>query len=251
MIAIDRSAGTLIVDGRTLRMDSPEGFAVLSEAWMDAAIRVNHPYTFTWLGRPIIQFADDLLRLQELIYRVQPDVIVETGVAHGGSLVFHASICRLLGRGRVIGIDIEIRSENRSAIEAHPLASLITLIEGSSTDPNVVRAVCEEVGGERQVLVVLDSNHTHQHVLAELEAYSPLVPRGSYMVAMDGRVMEAAAGSGRGAPDWGHNNSNTAVREFARENPDFELDDPAFLFSESVLTHAFTGFSGGVLKCVR
>jgi cephalosporin hydroxylase len=251
VISIDRSCGTLSVDGRTLRMDSPEGFALLSEAWMDAAIRVNHPYTFTWLGRPVIQFADDLLRLQELIYRVQPDVIVETGVAHGGSLIFHASICKLLGRGRVVGIDIEIRPHNRAAIEAHPLASLITLIEGSSIDAAVVRAVFEEVRTEKQVLVVLDSNHTHQHVLAELEAYSPLVPRGSYIIAMDGSVMEAAAGSGRGAADWGHNNANTAVREFAQRHPGFRHVSPTFLFNESVLTQAFSGFAGGVLECVR
>src|SRR5688500_14205247 len=175
MITIDQAAGTITVDGRTLPMDSAEAFAILSDAWLDAAMRVKHPYTFTWLGRPVIQFADDLLRLQEIIYLVQPDVILETGVAHGGSLIFHASLCKLLGRGRVIGVDIEIRPHNRTAIEAHPLSGLITLFEGSSVDPKIVQAVKASIEPGHTVLVVLDSNHTRQHVLSELEAYAPLV----------------------------------------------------------------------------
>src|SRR5437764_4530789 len=141
MITIDQDAGTITVDGKTLPMASAEAFRILSDAWIDAALRVKHPYTFTWLGRPVIQFADDLLRLQEIVYRVQPDVIVETGIAHGGSLIFHASLCKLLGHGRVIGIDVEIRPHNRAAIEAHPLAPFITMFEGSSIDPAIIRAV--------------------------------------------------------------------------------------------------------------
>jgi cephalosporin hydroxylase len=251
MLTVDRDAGTITVDGRTSSLDSQEGFSLLSDVWMNAAVRAKHLYTFTWLGRPVIQFADDLLRLQELIYRVQPDVIVETGVAHGGSLIFHASLCKLLGRGRVIGIDVEIRPRNRAAIEAHPLASYIALIEGSSIDPEIVRAVRADIGAGQKVFLILDSNHTHRHVLAELEAYSSLVARDSYIVAMDGHVMEAAAGSPRSAPDWATNNPNTAVREFARTHPEFALEAPAFGFSESDLTSAFTGFAGGLLKCVR
>jgi cephalosporin hydroxylase len=218
---------------------------------MDAAMRVKHPYTFTWLGRPVIQFADDLLRLQEIVYRVQPEVIVETGVAHGGSLIFHASLCRLLGRGRVIGIDVEIRPHNRAAIEAHPLSPLITLFEGSSIDPEVVSAVRANVGPDRTTLVVLDSNHTRAHVLAELEAYVPLVSPGSFIVVMDGHVMEAAAEAPVAAADWATNNSNAAVREFAAAHPEFEHGEPPLLFNESPLTVPLSGFRGGVLKRIR
>lgn len=251
MISIDREAGTLTAGGRTLPLESAEAFTILSEAWMDAALRVKLPYTFTWLGRPVIQFADDLLRLQELVYRVQPDVIVETGVAHGGSLIFHASLCKLLGRGRVIGIDIEIRPHNRAAIETHPLAPFITLFEGSSTDPAVVHAVKASIDPGAGVLVILDSNHTRAHVLAELEAYAPLVHPGSYVVAMDGHAMEAAAASPRAGAEWATDNPNAAVREYAAAHPELVLDDEALLFNESILSHSVSGFRGGVLRRIR
>jgi cephalosporin hydroxylase len=251
MIAIDQDAGTMTVDGRTMPLESAEAFRVFSDAWIDAALRVKHQYTFTWLGRPVIQLADDLLRLQEIVYRVQPDVIVETGVAHGGSLIFHASLCKLLGRGRVIGIDVEIRPLNRAAIEAHPLAPFITLFEGSSIDPAIVSALKATIAPGETVLVVLDSNHTKAHVRAELEAYAPLVAVGSYVVAMDGHVMEAAAASPRAAADWATNNPNAAVREFAALHPEFIREEPAFLFNESTLADATTGFSGGVLRRIR
>jgi cephalosporin hydroxylase len=247
-ITIDQQAGTITLNGRTLALDSSEGFALLTDVWMDGAMRVKHPYTFTWLGRPVIQFADDLLRLQEIVYRVQPDVIVETGVAHGGSLIFHATLCRLLGRGRVIGIDIEIRPHNRTAIEAHPMASLITLFEGSSVDPAIVSAVKASIGAAEKTLVILDSNHTRAHVLAELEAYSELVKPGSYIVAMDGQVMEAAAATPRAAADWATNNPKAAVREFVTTHRDFVLEPSSFLFNESNLDEAMSGFRGGVLK---
>ncbi len=251
MISVDPLAGTLTVDGRTLPLDGPEAFAILSDFWMDAAMRVKHPYTFTWLGRPVIQFADDLMRLQEIVHRVQPDVILETGVAHGGSLIFHAGLCRLLDRGRVIGVDIEIRSHNRAAIEAHPLAPLITLFEGSSTDPTVVDAVRASIDPGDRVLVVLDSNHTKAHVLAELAAYAPLVAIGSYVVAMDGHVMTAAAAAPVAGADWATDNPSAAVREFADTHPEFVLEDPPLPFNESALTAPFSGFRGGVLRRAR
>jgi cephalosporin hydroxylase len=251
MITIDRNAGTLTLDGTTLPLESAEAFRILSDAWMDAALRVKHPYTFTWLGRPVIQYADDLLRLQEIVFRAQPDVIIEAGVAHGGSLIFHASLCKVLGRGRVIGIDIEIRPHNRVAIEAHPLAPLITLFEGSSIDPAIVSAVKAAIAPGETVLVVLDSNHTKAHVRAELDAYSTLVAPGSYIVAMDGHVMETAAAAPRAAADWATNNPNAAVREFAALHPEFVHEEPAFLFNESTLTEAVSGFYGGVLKRIR
>jgi cephalosporin hydroxylase len=251
MITIDQDAGTITVDGTTLPMASAEAFRILSDAWIDAALRVKHLYTFTWMGRPVIQFADDLLRLQEIVYRVQPDVIIETGVAHGGSLIFHASLCKVLGRGRVIGVDIEIRPHNRAAIEAHPLSPFITLFEGSSIDPAIVSGVKAAIAPGETVLVFLDSNHTKAHVRAELDAYAPLVAPGSYIVAMDGHVMEAAASAPRAAADWATNNPNAAVREFASEHPEFMIETSSFLFNESTLTEAMTGFYGGVLKRIR
>lgn len=251
MITIDREAGTLTVNGRTLVLGSAEAFAILSDAWMDAALRVKHPYTFTWLGRPVIQFADDLLRLQELVFAVQPDVIVETGVAHGGSLIFHASLCKILGKGRVIGVDIEIRPHNRAAIEAHPLVPWITLIEGSSIDPGVVDAVRAAIGPSESALVILDSNHTRAHVLAELEAYAPLVGPGSYLVALDGHVMEVAASAPTAGPDWAANNPNAAVLQFAREHSEFLHAAPSFPFNESILAESVSGFRGGVLRRIR
>src|SRR5262249_2601890 len=154
--------------------------------WLNVGWTQRYSYSFTWLGRPLIQLPEDVLRIQEVIHRVKPDVIVETGVAHGGSLILYASLCKAMDRGRVIGIDIEIRPHNRSAIEAHPLAHYITLIEGSSTDASVVGRVKSLIKPSETVLVILDSNHTRGHVLAELEAYAPIVTPNSYIVATDG-----------------------------------------------------------------
>src|SRR6202041_1198377 len=138
----------------------------------------KYSYSFTWLGRPIVQLPEDILLIQEAIYQVKPDVIVETGVAHGGSLIFYASLCKTMEKGRVIGIDIEIRPSNRAAVEAHPLSSFITLLEGSSTNPDVVKQVRAAIRPKEVVLVLLDSCHSKDHVLEELQAYSPLVSKG-------------------------------------------------------------------------
>jgi cephalosporin hydroxylase len=255
LISFDEEAGLLVVerDGarQTYGLDDPEAFAIVSDLWLRAGWSVKHAYTFTWLGRPVIQLPEDLLRLQELVYRAAPDVIVETGVAHGGSLVFHAGLCKQLGRGRVIGVDIEIRAHNREAIEAHPLAPLIELVEGDSADPEVAATVRSRVRPGETVLVILDSNHTKEHVLAELEAYAPLVTPGSYLVAMDGHVMERAVGLPRSAPDWATNNPNQAVAEFVSSNPDFVIDEPEFLFDESLISRGLTGWSGGAVRRVR
>lgn len=252
MITIDEQRGIVVLekDGETreLPMESAEAFAAVSDAWLRAGWYVKHPYSFTWLGRPIIQLPEDIVRIQELIFRVQPDVIVETGIAHGGSLILSASLCKLLGRGRVIGIDIDIRAHNRSALEAHPLFPFITLIEGSSVDPEVVAQVTSRIQRGETVLVFLDSNHTKEHVLRELDAYAPLVSRGSYIVAMDGHIMELATGAPRTSSDWPANNPNAAAAEFARTHPEFVIEEPPFLFNESAITRAVSYFSGGFLK---
>src|SRR5690606_24886939 len=146
----------------------------------------KYVYSFSWLGRPIIQLPEDMMRIQEVIYSLKPDVIIETGVAHGGSLIFYASLCKAFGKGRVIGIDIEIRPHNRLAIENHELKEYIILLEGSSTDDKIVSQVERMINSGETVLILLDSNHTKQHVLEELRKYSPLVSVNSYIVACDG-----------------------------------------------------------------
>ncbi|HYJ30773.1 MAG TPA: CmcI family methyltransferase [Allosphingosinicella sp.] len=248
MIIVDREAGTISVDGRTMSLDTQEGFLALADLWFHGAMRVKLAYSLTWLGRPVIQFADDLMRLQELVYRVQPDVILETGIAHGGSLIFHAGLCKLLDRGRVIGIDIDIREHNRSAIEGHKLAPWISLFEGSSIDPAVVRAVKATIEPGETVLLVLDSNHSKAHVLAELEAWSDLVGVGSYIAVLDGYAMEVAAGAPQAAPDWATNNPNAAVVEFVARRPEFRSVAGPLLFNESLLTEHVTGFRGGLIE---
>jgi cephalosporin hydroxylase len=236
------------VNGESHRLDAPEAFALVSDAWLRAGWWVKHPYTFTWLGRPVIQLPEDLLRMQELVFRVRPDVIVETGVAHGGSLIFYATLCKALERGRVIGVDIEIRPHNRAAIEAHPLFPLITLVEGDSADDAIVSSVRESIADGDRVLVFLDSNHGREHVLRELRAYAPLVTPGSWIVAMDGYIMELVSGGPRTAPDWSTNNAKAAAAEFAREDSRFVLEEPPFLFNESLIHEPVSYCRGGFLK---
>jgi cephalosporin hydroxylase len=197
----------------------------LSRQWMLATFKHSYTYHFSWMGRPIIQFPQDVLALQEILWNVKPDLVVETGIAHGGSLVFHASMLELIGGGgRVVGVDIDIREPNRRAIESHPMSRRISMIQGSSTDPGTVQKVRDLAAGAGRILVVLDSNHTHEHVLAELRAYSPLVRAGSYVVVCDTSIEDAPAELFRDRP-WGPgNNPKTAVREFLRTTDRFEVD---------------------------
>jgi cephalosporin hydroxylase len=226
---------------------TPEAFRVLSLLWIRSGWDVKYVYSFTWLGRPMIQLPEDMIRLQEVICAVQPDLIVETGVAHGGSLCFYASVCKAIGKGRVIGVDIEIRPHNRRAIESHCLAPYISLVEGDSVDPEVVSKVRVQIPPCGRVLVLLDSCHTKEHVRAELEAYSPMVAPSSYIVAMDG-VMEQLAGAPRSCSDWRWNNPRQAAREFAAAHSDFEIVEPAFLFNEGMVTERVTYWPGAFLR---
>jgi cephalosporin hydroxylase len=226
---------------------SREAFERLSEEWLRIGWNLKYSYTFSWLGRPVIQLPEDLVRIQEVIHRVQPDVIVETGVAHGGSLIFHAGLCKAMGRGRVIGVDIEIRPHNRRAIEEHPLAPLVALIEGSSVDPGVVAQVRSLVRPGETVLVLLDSNHTRAHVLAELDAYAPFVTPGSYLAAADA-IMRSVAHTPRGQVSWTDDNPATAVYEFAARHPEFVLEQPAWAFNESPLSRNITYWPDGWLR---
>src|SRR5436190_13114041 len=224
--SVDTTAGVIVshVDGRESRVPlySKDGFELLSRLWLKVGWNQKYTYTFSWLGRPVIQLPDDMIRIQEVIHAVQPDVILETGIAHGGSLIYYASLCAAMGHGRVVGIDIEIRPHNRQAIEAHPLKPLITLIEGGSTDPAIVDRVRAEVGDAKTVLVLLDSNHSRAHVRAELEVYAPFVTSGSYIVATDGVMLEVADAP-RGRPEWATDNPVSAVRDFLPSHPEFTL----------------------------
>jgi cephalosporin hydroxylase len=254
MLTIDEARGEVRVvrpDGShaTYAMDTPEAFEAVSAAWLRCGWDVKYAYSFTWLGRPVIQLPDDLLRLQELVWHVQPDVVIETGVAHGGSLVFYASLIAALGRGRVIGVDLDIRAPNRRAIEAHPLASRITLIEGNSIEPATLAALRAELPPHARVLVVLDSNHSRAHVRAELDAYAPLVTPGSYLVVCDG-IMSRLAGAPRSAADWTWNNPLTAVEEFLAATPDFVAEEPDFPFNEGRVRARVTYSPRGFLRRV-
>ncbi|MCU1245618.1 MAG: Cephalosporin hydroxylase, partial [Acidobacteria bacterium] len=213
----------------------------LAELWVQLGWVRKYSYGFTCLGRPIIQLPDDMVRIQEAIFQVKPDVIVETGIAHGGSLVFDASMLELLGGdGYVVGIDIDIRAHNRSAIEAHPMAKRIRMIEGSSIDPEIVRQVGAHAAGKGSVMVILDSNHTHEHVLAELQLYAPLVTAGSYCVVFDTSVEDAPEELFLDRP-WGKgNNPKTAVWEFLRQNDAFEIDRS--MENKALITVAPDGF---------
>jgi len=198
--------------------------------FMRASIAPKYSYNFSWLGRPIIQYPQDIVAMQELIWSLQPELIVETGIAHGGSLIFSASMLELNAAcggpadARVVGIDIDIRAHNRSAIEAHPLFRRITMLEGSSIAPAVVAEVRALASGRKSVLVCLDSNHSHAHVLAELEAYAPLATVGSYCVVFD-TVVEDLPKSLSGDRPWGPgDNPKTAVREYLASHPEFVVD---------------------------
>ena len=254
MINIDLEAGTLSVSGEkettTYKLGTPDAFAIISKAWLRAGWDNKYVYGFTWLGRPIIQLPDDMMRIQEVIYSVKPDVIIETGVAHGGSLIFYASLCKAMDRGRVIGIDVEVRPPNRRAIEAHPLFPYITLIEGSSTADPVVQQVRDQIHPGDTTLILLDSCHTKEHVLAELEAYSQLVTRGSYIVAMDG-IMGDLTGAPRTDADWSWNNPKTAAHEFVAKHPEFAIEEPSFLFNEGNITERVTYWPSAFIKRVK
>lgn len=212
----------------------------LSRIWSRETNQYGYTYNFSWLSRPIIQYPQDIVAMQEIIWTVKPDLIIETGIAHGGSLIFSASMLALLdlcdaikndektdpkiSKRKVLGIDIDIRSHNRSAIENHPMASRIQMIQGSSIDPKIIEQVDIVAKNHKNILVYLDSDHTFEHVLSELEAYTPLVSLGSYCVVFDTLIedMPAEMFSKR---DWGPgNNPKTAVKEFLKRNSEFQID---------------------------
>ncbi len=206
------------------------GLVASAAAFMQASTAPKYSYNFSWLGRPVIQYPQDIVAMQELIWRVQPDLIIETGIAHGGSLIFSAAMLELNAAcggpagARVLGIDIDIRAHNRAAIEAHPMFKRISMIQGSSVADEVIAQVHAAAVGQQRVLVCLDSNHTHAHALAELAAYAPLTTVGSYCVVFDTIIEDLAPGTYPDRP-WGPgDNPKTAVHEYLRSHPEFEID---------------------------
>lgn len=212
----------------------------LTNQWLNLANNYKYSYHFEYLGLPIIQYPQDIIAMQELIWKIKPDLIVETGVARGGSLIFSASMLAMLdyaeavntktplnptaSKRKVIGVDIDIRDHNREAIQAHPLSHKIELIEGSSIANEVIEKVQKHADGYQNIIVCLDSNHTHDHVLAELKAYSQLVPLNSYLVVFD-TVIEYLDEANFPDRPWGiGNNPKTAVDEFLNDNKNFEID---------------------------
>lgn len=215
-------------------------FQALSRDWLQASMQRKYVYNFDWLGRPIIQYPQDMVAIQELVWRVRPDLIIETGIAHGGSLVLSASLLALLdicdateagtlldpckSQRKVIGVDIDIRAHNLQAIESHPLGNRIRMIQGSSIDPETVSKVRQESQGYKRVLVLLDSMHTHEHVLAELNAYAPMVSVGSYCVVFDSFVDDMPPGFFADRPWDVGNNPKTAVHQWLKSRSDFQID---------------------------
>lgn len=189
-----------------------------------ASNKAQYSYNFSWMGRPIIQYPQDMIAMQEIIWDLKPDLIIETGIAHGGSLIYYASILELIGKGEVLGVDIDIRKHNRTEIENHSMFKRIQMIEGSSVSQETVAKVAEIAKGKQTVLVTLDSNHTHEHVLQELIMYSPFVTKGSYLVAFD-TIVEDLPNDYLPGRSWNQgDNPKTAVREFLKSHPEFVTD---------------------------
>ncbi len=220
-------------------------FKKYSQEWFEKSLKYEYSYHFSWLGRPIIQYPQDILSVQELIWKIKPDLIIETGIAHGGSLVLSASILELIGKGEVLGIDIDIRKHNKEEIEKHSLYKRITMIKGSSTSKEIIKKVHNFAKEKKKIMVILDSNHTHDHVLKELVAYAPLVSKGSYIIVFDTIIQNMPEELTKNRP-WGKNNNpKTAVEQFLKSNKRFKINKK---IEEKLL---FTAAPSGYLKCIK
>jgi cephalosporin hydroxylase len=233
-INTDTSKVVLEDDGhppKEMPLHSREAFKAVSKVWVTQQWSQLNWQTFSWLGFQLCQFPEDVLRLQEVLFRLRPDVIVETGINRGGSAAFFASICQLLGRGRVYSVDISIPPDIRRGLEKAPFASLLHVIEGDSADPAVVESIRSSIRPGEKVFVFLDSDHSKGHVLRELEAYADLVSQDSYIVATDG-VMESLTGTPYAEADWKDNNPAEAAREFVRRRSDFVICRPPCMYGD-------------------
>lgn len=251
-ISMDTENGTLeriLSNGQidTVPLYSSEGFKAVSEVWLKQEWNQLHWQSFSWFGFQIWQLPEDLLRLQEVVVNLKPDVIIETGVNRGGSAIFFASMCRLLGNGRVISIDIQIPADVRQAVEQSPFSDLITLIEGDSVSEGVVNHVKRLIGEDEKTFVFLDSDHSKAHVLRELQTYSGMVSPDSYIVATDG-VMQSLTDTPYGREEWIEDNPAAAAREFALNNPEFVIQRPTALFGDQYVIESMTYWPDAWLK---
>ncbi|MES1261540.1 MAG: CmcI family methyltransferase [Acidobacteriota bacterium] len=249
-LTIDNENQLLVLDeggaSRQIPLYSPQAYEALSREWMRVGWALGSYYTFSWAGQPILQLPEDVMRLQEVVYTLQPEVIIETGVCGGGSLLFHATLCEAIGKGRIIGIDIHIPQQTRAEVQANRLAHRITMIEGDSTSPDTVAKVRDLAGAAGPIMLILDSDHSRDHVLRELEAYAPLVTPGSCIVVEDG-VMRDLADVPGGHASWTHDNPTEAARQFAAAHPEFEARVPAWKFNRGELRSNVTYWPEGWL----
>jgi cephalosporin hydroxylase len=252
-ISVKNNIVTVSSEGQSQYYDigSPEAFEVISDLWLRSGWDNKYVYSFSWLGRPIIQLPEDMIRIQEIIWQLKPDVIIETGIAHGGSLIFYASLLQSIGHGRVVGIDIDIRQHNRQEIENHKLYDYITMFEGSSIDSQTIGDVKDNIkSDEKNILVILDSNHSREHVLSELKLYSGLVSVGSYVVVCDG-IMKNVAGAPRTEENWSINNPLSAIDDFLSQSNKFEKCEPSFTFNEGSIMKRVTYWPSCYLKRIK
>ncbi len=250
-IVIDTDTGSLEVDGGVSQpLYSHDSLEILSKLWIQVEWNELHWKSFSWLGLPMWQLPEDVLRLQEFVWEFKPDIIVETGINLGGSALFFASMCKLMGKGEVISIDISIPAEVRSAIERHTLSDAITLVEGDSVSDDTVAEVKALAGSNDKVLVFLDSDHSYAHVLKELERYSELLPLGSYIVATDG-VMEFLADVPLGSREWIGDNPMTAAKEFVSSNPNFVIERPKARYHDEKVIQSMSYWPSAWIKRVK
>lgn len=248
----------IYLDGKEIDLYSTEGFKLLSDLWLKVGWDQKYQYGFTWLGRPIIQLPDDMIRFQEIVWAIKPTVIIETGIAHGGSLIYSSSLLKLIDNpiSKVIGIDIDIRKHNKEAILQHPLSNRIKMIEGSSIDSKTVGELKNMISPDDIVLIALDSCHDYTHVLEELKIYSKLVTKNSYIVCTDGLqkdLMDSprAILEYKESNTWGSNNPYNAILDFLKENNSFVMDEPDFPFNESQIDFRVTHWPGAFLKKIK
>lgn len=217
----------------------------ISKKWISDSYQYEYSYHFKWLGLPIIQYPQDIIALQEIIWKIKPDLIIETGVARGGSVIFLASMLEIIGNGEVIGIDIKIHEQNKKAIEKHPMFKRITLIEGSSINKKSIKKVYQLSKNKKCIMIILDSNHTHSHVLSELKAYSPLITKGSYLVIFDTLIEDLPEYFFKNRP-WAKNkNPKSAILEFLKTTNHFKIDEE---ITDKLL---ITAAPNGYLKCIK
>tara|TARA_B100001013_G_scaffold321095_1_gene230869 strand:+ start:215 stop:967 length:753 start_codon:yes stop_codon:yes gene_type:complete len=227
------------------KMINDDELKKISRKWFYKSFNYEYPYHFTWLGRPIIQYPQDIIGLQELMWKIKPDLIIETGIARGGSLIFSASILEMIGKGKVIGIDVEIRKQNKIEIQKHHLFKRIIMLEGSSLDEKIVKKVYRLARGKKKILLLLDSFHTHDHVLRELNLYSNLIRKDNYILVFDTIIEDMPKNTFPNRP-WGKgNNPKTAVKEFLKINKNFKLDRK---MEEKLL---ITSCPNGLLKRIK